>query len=96
MLRDALIIFRKELKNVFKDGRTIFAVLILPMLIMPVIFLVINTVSTSQAKSFEETVYEVNLVNLPDERFEGILTGLMQYRVVQNTDKEAVLSRDNY
>jgi len=96
MLRDALIIFRKELKNVFKDGRTIFAVLILPMLIMPVIFLVINTVSTSQAKSFEETVYEVNLVNLPDERFEGILTGLIKYRAVQNTDKEAVLSRDNY
>ncbi|MDD5744665.1 MAG: ABC transporter permease, partial [Mesotoga sp.] len=96
MLRDALIIFRKELKNVFKDGRTIFAVLILPMLIMPVIFLVINTVSTSQAKSFEETVYEVNLVNLPDERFEGILTGLIKYRAVQNTNKEAVLSRDNY
>ncbi len=69
LFRDALIIFRKELKNIFKDARTVFAVLILPMLIMPVIFLVMNTVSSSQAKTYEKTVYKLKIVNLPDGRF---------------------------
>lgn len=94
MFRDALIIFRKELKNVFKDGRTIFAVLILPMIIMPVIFFVINAVSSSQAKTFETTVYKVKLINPPDERFAKALGEFIDYEIV-DLDREAVISQDN-
>lgn len=95
MFRDALIIFRKELKNVFKDPRTIFAVLILPMLIMPVIFLVMNAVSQSQAKTYETAVYSLKVTNLPDERFLKILEGMISFELVDELNEEAVKDFEN-
>ncbi|HPQ91753.1 MAG TPA: ABC transporter permease [Mesotoga prima] len=95
MFRDALIIFRKELKNVFKDPRTIFAVLILPMLIMPVIFLVMNAVSQSQAKTYENAVYSLKVTNLPDERFLKILEGMISFELVDELNEETVRDFEN-
>jgi len=95
VFRDALIIFRKELKNVFKDPRTIFAVLILPMLIMPVIFLVMNAVSQSQAKTYETAVYSLKVTNLPDERFLKILEGMISFELVDELNEEAVKDFEN-
>ena len=95
MFRDALIIFRKELKNVFKDPRTIFAVLILPMLIMPVIFLVMNAVSQSQAKTYENAVYSLKVTNLPDERFLKILEGMISFELVDELNEETVKDFEN-
>ena len=95
MFRDALIIFRKELKNVFKDPRTIFAVLILPMLIMPIIFLVMNAVSQSQAKTYETAVYSLKVTNLPDERFLKILEGMISFELVDELNEEAVKDFEN-
>ncbi|AFK07773.1 ABC-type Na+ efflux pump, permease component [Mesotoga prima MesG1.Ag.4.2] len=95
MFRDALIIFRKELKNVFKDPRTIFAVLILPMLIMPVIFLVMNAVSQSQAKTYENAVYSLKVTNLPDERFLKILEGMISFEIVDELNEETVKDFEN-
>jgi len=95
VFRDALIIFRKELKNVFKDPRTIFAVLILPMLIMPVIFLVMNAVSQSQAKTYENAVYSLKVTNLPDERFLKILEGMISFELVDELNEETVKDFEN-
>jgi len=95
VFRDALIIFRKELKNVFKDPRTVFAVLLLPMLIMPVIFLVMNAVSQSQAKTYENTVYSLKVTNLPDERFLKILEGLISFEIVDELNEETVRDFEN-
>ncbi|HOP38034.1 ABC transporter permease [Mesotoga prima] len=95
MFRDALIIFRKELKNVFKDPRTVFAVLILPMLIMPVIFLVMNVVSQSQAKTYENAVYSLKVTNLPDERFLKILEGMISFELVDELNEETVRDFEN-
>ncbi|MBN2219541.1 MAG: ABC transporter permease [Kosmotogaceae bacterium] len=95
MFRDALIIFRKELKNVFKDPRTIFAVLILPMLIMPIIFLVMNTVSQSQAETYESAVYSLKVTNLPDERFLKILEGIISFELVDEINEETVKDLEN-
>ena len=95
MFRDALIIFRKELKNVFKDPRTVFAVLLLPMLIMPVIFLVMNAVSQSQAKTYENAVYSLKVTNLPDERFLKILEGMISFELVDELNEETVKDFEN-
>jgi len=95
VFRDALIIFRKELKNVFKDPRTIFAVLILPMLIMPIIFLVMNAVSQSQAKTYENAVYSLKVTNLPDERFLKILEGMISFEIVDELNEETVKDFEN-
>jgi len=95
VFRDALIIFRKELKNVFKDPRTIFAVLILPMLIMPIIFLVMNAVSQSQAKTYENAVYSLKVTNLPDERFLKILEGMISFELVDELNEETVKDFEN-
>jgi len=95
LFRDALIIFRKELKNIFKDARTVFAVLILPMLIMPVIFLVMNTVSSSQAKTYEKTVYKLKIVNLPDGRFLSFLDQMISFEIDENLSEESVRNQEN-
>jgi sodium transport system permease protein len=50
MIRDAFIIFRKELRNLLKDRRTVFSTLILPLLTIPIIFIGMGSVMGSLDK----------------------------------------------
>jgi sodium transport system permease protein len=73
MLKDALIIYKKELKNSFKDRRSIVSNYVLPFFLMPLIFLAISFFQTTMQAEREEQVYEVGIVNAPSERFAEIL-----------------------
>ncbi|MCP5454667.1 MAG: ABC transporter permease [Thermotogae bacterium] len=79
MFNDSVIIFRKELKNIFKDKRTIFAIFILPLILMPVIFSSISYVSTLQEKDAEENVYNIIIENSGDPVFEDMLRSSLQF-----------------
>ena len=80
MFRDALIIFRKEAGNVFRDRRVVFANYILPLLLMPVIFCVIGFIMKAQFDSRAGTVYRICLVNSPGAEFETALRAELKYR----------------
>lgn len=80
MFQDALIIFRKEAGNVFRDKRTVFANYVLPILIMPVMFFVIGFVQKSMTESHKETVYRLALVNSPGPAFEQLLAKSLMYQ----------------
>lgn len=70
MLKDALIIMGKELKNIFRDKRTIFSTIILPVVLFPVMFGIIGliTKANEEAKAKAEyTVYIESTLSQPDE-----------------------------
>ncbi|MCD6160731.1 MAG: ABC transporter permease [Kosmotoga sp.] len=79
MLKDSIIIFKKELKSLFKDRRSIFFLIILPLVLMPGLFLTIGYTASSQEKKAAETVYRVGFINLPDEKFPEILSKRLLY-----------------
>ena len=79
MLRDALIIFKKELKNAFKDRRTIFSNYVLPFLLMPGLFLAITFFQNMMMEERQEQVYEVGIINAPDSEFQQILSRQLRF-----------------
>ncbi|MFO7881535.1 MAG: ABC transporter permease [Kosmotogaceae bacterium] len=96
MFKDALIIFKKELKNLFKDFRTVFAIFILPMILMPAIFIAIGYTTTAQQKEAVQTVYNIKFVNLDDEKFKDILSNFLDFNVVEGkATKENIQNSDN-
>ncbi|TYC03054.1 MAG: ABC transporter permease [Kosmotoga sp.] len=96
MFKDALIIFKKEMKNLFKDFRTIFAIFILPMILMPAIFIAIGYTTTAQQKEAVETVYNIKFVNLEDENFKNILSQYLNFNEVDGEiTRENVQNSDN-
>lgn len=96
MFKDALIIFKKEMKNLFKDFRTIFAIFILPMILMPAIFIAIGYTTTAQQKEAVETVYNIKFVNLDEENFKNILSQYLNFNEVnEEITRENVQNSDN-
>ncbi|OAA31451.1 sodium ABC transporter permease [Kosmotoga arenicorallina S304] len=79
MFKDSIIIFKKELKSLFKDRRSILFLIILPLVLMPGIFLTIGYTASSQERKAAETVYKVGFINLPDENFPKILSERLLY-----------------
>lgn len=79
MLRDAVIIFQKEYKNVFKDKRAIFANYLLPTLILPLVFFAIGFMTQMQVKDAQERVYAIEIINSPGADFERILSKHLLY-----------------
>jgi sodium transport system permease protein len=97
MLKDALIIYKKELKNAFKDRRSIFSNYVLPFFLMPLIFLAISFFQTTMQAEREEQVYEVGVVNAPNDRFAEILGQRLRFtapesetRPSEGTDPSAI------
>ncbi|MFW6172519.1 MAG: ABC transporter permease subunit [Elusimicrobiota bacterium] len=96
MFKDALIIFRKEMKNLFKDFRTIFAIFILPMILMPAIFIAIGYTTTAQQKEAVETVYNIKIINFDDENFKNILSKYLNFKLVErDVSKEDIQNSEN-
>jgi sodium transport system permease protein len=88
MLRDAIIIFKKETLNVFKDKGAIFSVFILPFIIMPAIFVTIGFVTERQQRTAHETVYNLNLENANDARFMEVLPMFLNFNLVDSDYEE--------
>ena len=97
MFKDAMILYKKELKNIFKDRRTLFAVLGLPINLIPIIFITKGKVTAAQQKSNVETVYTVEFRNLPDPRFETILSGMLSYDIAATSEGYSMVEdQDTY
>ncbi len=88
MLKDARIIFRKEMRNAFKDKRTIFSNYVLPFLLMPALFLAITFFQNMLQEERQEQVYEVGIVNAQGTAFTQILSQQLRF-----TEPDASLAR---
>lgn len=90
MFKDAFIIFKKEMKNVIKDKASIFSLFILPLILIPAIFITIGAFTEKQETETRETVYSIQLEN-QDQRFEEILGNYLSYNKSENEDTLKVL-----
>lgn len=79
MIRDALVIYRKELINLAKDRRTLLLLLLLPLLVMPLVLGTIGTVTERQQKEAARTVYALWIQGNDDPRLRSLLAGQLEY-----------------
>jgi sodium transport system permease protein len=87
VFKDAFIIFKKEMKNVIKDKASIFSLFVLPLILIPAIFITIGAFTEKQETETRETVYSIQLEN-QDQRFEEILGNYLSYN---KSDREDTL-----
>ncbi|MGM0640918.1 MAG: ABC transporter permease [Thermotogota bacterium] len=90
MFKDAFIIFKKEMKNVIKDKASIFSLFILPLILIPAIFVTLGMFTEKQETETRETVYSIQLEN-HDERFEELLANFISYEKSDNENSLRVV-----
>ena len=57
------IIFAKEFREIFRDRRTLFSVVISPLLITPLLFAFLGSMINKQVKTTQTDVYTIGIVN---------------------------------
>ncbi|MFA5569966.1 MAG: ABC transporter permease [Sphaerochaetaceae bacterium] len=97
MIKEALIILKKELKNLFKDKRTVFSTFILPLFILPVIFLGMGSVLDSMEKDAQQTSYALDIRGNYDPVLDNLLDEHLQwYPASQATAKISIVFPTTY
>mgnify|MGYP003961569081 CR=1 FL=1 len=56
------IIFKKELKDILRDRRTIMMMVVFPLLLVPALMFVVNKVQTVQSKKAEDKILKFHFV----------------------------------
>jgi len=62
MMRNAILIFRKELRETLRDKRTLFVMVVLPLLVYPLLMVGFGHVAMVQAGKLERQVFRVVVV----------------------------------
>lgn len=97
MMQDALIILKKELRNLFKDRRTMFSTFLLPLLVLPIIFIGMGTVLESMERDAQESTYEIMVSGNDDPLFLGLLSDRLAWKASSAREAELlVLFPPNY
>ncbi|MCK5155937.1 MAG: ABC transporter permease [Spirochaetales bacterium] len=91
MIKDALIILRKELKNILKDRRTLIATLLVPFLLMPIIFTGMSFVERKQRSSAEDTIYPVMIMHNEAPEFLDILSGKLNFTLTKEPGDDVLV-----
>jgi len=93
-MKDTLTILRKEFANLFKDKRTVFSILFLPMIIFIAVFFFMNMMMQQEEEKLEQTVYNIYTNN--PKIMEQITQGLNQsVNIITQTDNIQEALRDS-
>ena len=92
-------IFRKEFTDTIRDRRTLFMMIVFPLLLVPVLMIVMTNLQRSSMKKAEEKVLRVALVARGNAAvLVGALTGHHDFRVIDGIpadSMEAMILRDS-
>jgi len=91
MFKDALVIFKKELRNLFKDRRTLFSTFLLPMVIMPIIFIGMGTILKTIEDEAQKTTYKIAIEGNNDQLFREILATNLNFVETQVNESDFIL-----
>ena len=95
-----LTIFRKEFTDTIRDRRTLFVMIIFPLLLIPLLMTVVMKVESSSMKKAEEKVLRVGLVTNGNAReFADDLMGRKDLHVreeIPADSAEALIARDEF
>jgi len=69
MFSDAYIIMKKELKRLFTDKRTVFFMVVLPLLMLPLLYTVMGKISQSRSRDIQ--TYHGSIFIVPSEQKES-------------------------
>jgi sodium transport system permease protein len=62
MLRHIKVILKKELLDTVRDRKTLFAMIVVPLVLMPLLMMVSPLISQKEAQKVKETVYNISVV----------------------------------
>lgn len=82
------LVFLKELKDIFRDKKTIFMSLVIPLLIFPLLFLVLGGSMDKSMKQVEENL-TVAIVDSGNSSLSQFLHNQETIKLVESTDVEA-------
>lgn len=60
------VLYKRELRDVLRDKKTLFVMLVLPLILYPLLIIGMTLLISSIAQNREETVYKVAFVDVPD------------------------------
>lgn len=88
-----MTVFRKELREIFRDRRTVLGVVIGPLLITPLLFALLGLVTTRQAEKQRAQTYSVGIAGGAAPDLEGALraTPNLRVRPVAQEQAEALI-----
>ena len=92
MMKDTIIIFKKELKNILKDKRTLISTLVIPLFLLPAVFIGIDLMDKRQTREAVETIYELNVVNNDDQRFLQVLDAMLDFTIVNEPSPDTLVA----
>ena len=87
-MNDACIIFQKELRNFFKDRRTLFSTFLLPLLLLPILFIGMGTVINALEADAQKTTYHIAIEGVEDARLHIVLKEVLNYTIVESADAD--------
>ena len=93
LFRDSFVIIHREVLNAIRDRRALFTNYVLPMLIIPAMFLGIGFFEQLQSDQTAEEVFDVALIAAP-AGFEGILDGYLNYELTEESHRQNVVTAD--
>jgi sodium transport system permease protein len=89
-------IFRKEVLDTIRDRRTIFTMIIVPLLLYPGLLLFINSLAARQQVKMEQKTIRVALVNIPDQsELAGRVRAEKRIEIVSTTNPSADIRQGN-
>jgi sodium transport system permease protein len=92
-------VFLKELLDTMRDRRTLFVMVVFPLLLFPVLLTAISAVQTTQIKKAEDKVLRVGLIlNGNATELRSLLAGRDGFRVIEGIQPDSVrpfLERDS-
>jgi sodium transport system permease protein len=89
-------IFRKEVLDTIRDRRTIFTMIIVPLLLYPGLLLFINSLAARQHVKMEQKTIRVALVNIPDQsELAGRVRAEKRIEIVSTTNPSADIRQGN-
>ncbi|MFI5171189.1 MAG: ABC transporter permease subunit [Chitinophagales bacterium] len=96
-MKNVFTIFRKELRDITRDRRTLTVMLIIPLVVYPTLFVGISKYMTSQSEKAVQEILRIGLIqNGNEENFERFIAQMPNAMVVELADttiaKELILS----
>ncbi|MGI6362871.1 MAG: ABC transporter permease [Bacillota bacterium] len=82
------LVFLKELKDIFRDRKTIFMSLVIPLLIFPLLFYFMGSGMDQSVKKIEENL-KVAVVDSGNSSLSQYLAGVEKLKLVESSDIEA-------
>ena len=80
-------IFRKEVLDTLRDRRTLFTMIIIPLLLYPGLMLFVNSIATRQQVKMEQKTVRIALLNVPhDSELRKVIQSEPRIEIVESKD----------